>query len=292
MSVEIGFKFMNNYLEIFEEYSDELEIRYLIADKLEGSDFEGYLCVYIDDDSFSRKILTELGFKKIENDLYYKKLEKFEEIKDEDIEDLKLYFSNKYSKIAKKNEYRKRIVKLKKIWDKISDKIYEINQYFLKKHGKEFFIPTLETLDLSLKLTNIVASNERSFGKFCYYLYQFGRESIFKETHDELAELLQKKYPNECKTKNDSKKFLKERLLENDSFYCQIDRLRHYEVHLIQKTVEEKDKNFINEVKQFYLNRIKKLPINDFEFFLLQMRLLKDFDDFLNKINTIITTKI
>ena len=194
---------MSYCLEILEEYLDELEIKYFITDKFEGSDFEGYVCVYINNDSFSRKILSELGFKEIEYNLYYKKLEDFDKIKNEDIEYIKLSYSDKYSKIAKRNEYRKRIIKLKKIWNNIGDKIYEINQYFLKKYGKEFFMPTLETLDLSLKLTNIVVSNERSFGKFCYHLYQFGRESILKETQNELAKLLRTKYPDKCNSEEE-----------------------------------------------------------------------------------------
>lgn len=279
---------MNDYLEVLEEYLDELEIKYFVADKFEGSDYEGYIAVYIDDDSFSRKTLTALGFKEVENDFYYKKLEDFDKIKDEDVEDIKLSYSDKYSKIAKRNEYRKRIIKLKKIWDDIGDKIYEINQYFLKKCGKEFFVPTLETLDLSLKLTNLVVSDERSFGKFCYYLYEYGRESIIEETRNELAQSLQTKHPNKCRSRKECEKFLKEKLLEDDLFYYQIDKLRHYEVHLIKGMGPD----FINEIKQAYLNRIGKLPINEFEFFLLQIKLLKDFNKFLDKIYTIITTRV
>lgn len=285
---------MSDYLERLEKYLDELEIKYFIADKFEGSDYEGYIAVYIDNDSFSRKILKELGFKEIENDFYYKKLEYFDKIKDEDIEDIKLTYSDKYSRIAKRNEYRKRIIKLKKIWDKIADKIYEINQYFFKKYGEEFFLPTLETLDLSLKLTNIVVSNERSFGCFCYKLYQFGREAILRETQDELVKLLREKYPYECRDREECKKFLKEQLLKNDPFYYQIDKLRHYEIHLAKKIVQEQDKNFLNEIKQIYSHRLStnKLPTNSLEYFTLQMGILKDFYKFLFKIYEIITTKL
>lgn len=282
---------MSDYPEALEEYFDELEVKYFISDKFEGSDYEGYIAVYIDDDSFSREILSELGFKKIEDDFYYKKLEDFDRIKEGDIEEIKMSYSDKYSKIAERKEYRKRIIKLKKIWDGIGDKIYEINHYFLIKYGKEFFSPTLETLDLSLKLTNIVVSNERTFGRFCYYLYQFGRESILKETMNELSKLLQEKYPDKCKSKDNARKFLREELLENDPFYYQIDMLRHYEIHLIKKIVKDDDKDFINKVKECYLRRVKKIPTNNFEFFLLQMKLLRDFNGFLKKIYDIITTK-
>jgi hypothetical protein len=279
---------MNDYLESFEEYLDEFEIKYFVTDKFEGSDYEGYICIYIDEDSFSKEILFELGFEKIEDNLLYKKLEEFDEIDDKFIEKIKLYYSDKYSIIAKKGEYAKRIMKLKKIWDEIGDKIYEINQFFLKKYDKEFFMPTLETLDLSLRLTNTVAMNERSFGEFCYHLYQFGRESILKKTSDKLFELLQTKYPYECKSKDDSKEFLKNHLLEIDPFYYQIDKLRHYEIHLTGNMSSD----FIDEIKRVYLSYLGKLPTNDFEYFLLQLRILKDFDSFLEKIYTIITTKI
>jgi len=283
---------MSDYLEGLEEYLDELEIKYFVADKFEGSDYDGYIAIYIDDDNFSRQILSGLGFKNIENDFYYKRLEDFDKIKEEDIEEIKLSYSDKYSKIAKRKEYRKRIIKLKKIWDDIGNKIYEVNQYFLKEYGKEFFTPTLETLDLSLKLTNIVVSNERSFGRFCYYLYQFGRESILNETLNKLSKLLQQKYPDKCKSEKDCRKFLKEELLENDQFYYEIHNLRHYEIHLIKKIVKDDDKDFVNKVKECYLGRVKKIPTNDYEYFLLQMRLLKDFKKFLNKIYYIITTKL
>ena len=152
-------------------------------------------------------------------------------------------------------------------------------------------MPTLETLDLSLKLTNIVVTNERSFGQFCYYLYQYGRESISKEAQSELAKLLKQRYPDKCKNDEECRKFLKENLLENDPFYYQIDSLRHYEIHLIQQ-MQEKDKNFINDVKQSYISRINKIPTNNFEFFILQMKLLRDFNGFLKKIYDIITTKL
>lgn len=279
---------MSEYLEVFEKYSDELEIKYLIADKFEGSDYEGYIVVYIDDDGFSRKILVNLGFQKIESDLYYKKLEDFDKIEDDKIEEIKLYYSDKYSKNFKKNEYRKRTVKLKKIWDSIADKIYEINQLFFKNYGTEFFVPTLKTLDLSLKLTNIIVLNERSFGRFCYYLYLFGYESILEETRNELFKSLKTVYPEKCINKESYLKFFKEELLENDPFYDQIDKLRNYEIHLKEKLEPEN----LDVIKNFSPNKIKKLPTNKYEYFILQIKLLEDFYSFIEKMYDIIATKL
>lgn len=278
-------------LEQLEEYLDELEIKYFLADKLEGSDYEGYVCVYIEPEDFSMEVLEKLGFKKIEHNFYYMELSSAEEVNEETLKELKLIYSNQYRLASKKEELRRRLLELKQIWTQAANKIYEINLFFLKKHGREFFTPTLETLDRALKLPSLIVKNEISCHDFCYFLYQIAHESVIEETKDYLCQILIDRNPSLI-SKQDAQKHLKNDLLENDPFYEDILQLRNHYIHIkgSQKgNPKENCKNMFNRCSE---SRGLYKVNNDYEYYQFQVRILKDFLRYLEKIEDVIKIKI
>ncbi len=166
--------------------------------------------------------------------------------------------------------------------------MFNINEFFFKNCKIEFFMPKIQTMDFSLKLKNIIIKNEREFGEFYVNIDQFGREAIYDKTINKLVQLLKVKYPFKCKNDNEAKKFLMLELLKKDSFYYQIDELRHHNTHL-KKNVLKKDPYFLKRIYAYNKNKIGKISKNKCKFFQIQYKNLNDFNIFLDKIYKILT---
>lgn len=273
-------------VEKLRDYLDALEIRYFVADKVEGSDYQGYLCVLIDtDDEDATDKLEELGFDRIKHDFYLITIDGFYELDEETIEQIKLNNSEKYKLDSKKDEFGKRLSVLRSLWGDIIEKYDDINSYFFRKHELNFFEPTRQTLSLCLRLPNILVRNERDLNAFCCGLYQLGRESVFEKTRSRILNIVHKKYSRLTEYAN-SLQYFEEELLNNDPFYTDIKILRNYYSHVRQREREEV------KLEICYKRRgIQKLG-NDFDFFQFQVKILKDFESFLAKIDDIIKTKL
>ncbi|MFQ5753676.1 MAG: hypothetical protein ACE5HI_16930, partial [bacterium] len=87
-------------------------------------------------------------------------------------------------------------------------------------------------------------------------------------------------------------KYFKDELLENDQFYEDIPKLRHYYIHVRGSKQKESREKHEEEFKRCCEKRGLARLSNDFEYFQLQLKILEDFLCYLNKIDNIIRTKI
>jgi len=283
-------------LELLEDYLDELDIKYFVANYLEGSDFEGYVCVYVDSNDFSIELLESMGFELLKPNLYVMETSDFKEVPDKRIEEIKQYFSEKYRVNQKKEELRKRIVELKEIWKKIGERLYVINLISLRDHPElkhEFFLPTLETLRLAFKLPYYVVTDEVDLHQFCCDVFLIAHEAIHLETFEYLKQQIIKKIPEVQNQPEDKRKkaafdYLMNRFLGNDIFYQDIHKTRHFFTHIKGREIKKPKEKCFDEFRECINNRSLARLSCDFDYYLFQLRLLRDFLTFLNNIESIL----
>lgn len=256
--------------EELEYYLHVLDIQYLITQRLEASDYIGYVCVLIEPDEFSKKILLqELGFKQITHDFYYIEIENAEKLKVEKIEEIKLYYSNKFD-IHKNNEiYRKNIKRLIKIWGKIRKVKYKINENFYldenKGNGKPFFYYGKDYgykfWDKIINLSTFIVLDAESLRIFVTDLYQAYYETLQNENSIKWIEKQIKKIYNITEKKEIKKKYIE--LINYDQFYFDIATLRNFYEH--HRSEKEKDVND-QDIRNIFIRRINKIPINEYDY--------------------------
>lgn len=277
--------------EILKEYLDELEIKYFIADHFEGSDYEGYACVYVDSDDFSIECLTQLGFEKIKPDFFIINIDKLNKIPEQEIERIKLFYSEQYTLKNSSREFHRRILNLTRLWNKIVKVYNEINTHFFRQYSLFYFQPFSETVNRALKLPLQLVRDEEGLEEFCFCLYQVGYECVDEETKSFVGNILRNKVPQlKDAKKEEIEKYWKMDLLMNDHFYNDILLLRNYYKHLKGQRKETDRKDFENKFKECLKRRMLSKLSNDYEYYYFQYKILEDFLEYLKKINTIFKT--
>lgn len=274
-----------DYLEKLTDYLEELDIKYFVTDILEGSDFQGYCCIYTNNDREVEDILLKLNFGKIKSDLFIIELSDIDTIDEKNIQYLKSSFAHRYKLENAKNELTNRKSKLEEIWSEIIEIFESINAYFLREHKRNLFEPTQETLLISLKLPTKLVKTDNDLKEFCLLLYQFAIESILKETLNFIADKIIHNNSN-FESAKEQKQIVSDELLDNDSFYNDIKFLRNFYSHL---SFNQEDMNRFNQChKRLGIRSLK----NGIDYFHFQLNLLKDFKEHLSSIDKNIKTKL
>lgn len=142
-----------------------------------------------------------------------------------------------------------------------------------------------------MRLPLLIVTDEKSLEEFCYCLYQVGYECVSEDTKNYICDILKRKAPySEESTIKEIAHYWKEKILKNDDFYCDIDVLRHYYIHLKGKDTKNSRENWEKRFKACLLRRNLKTLSNDYEYYIFQRKILEDFYAYLDKLDTIFRT--
>lgn len=288
--------------ESFEGYDiekvlDELNAKYFVVEKFESSDYEdGYVGVYLEDNSEFENVLINKGFEKIKKDFFLIEINKLKIIPARELKEIKLCYSEKLKMVNNTSLFQKRILEATAIWNKIIDMYLAINKFFKHygKHKEYYFNPTERVTERLYKLPLLLVSDENSLSEFCYYLYQLTFECIKDEIKIDVGYKINEKFDLGGTSKREIKKLIND-LLGEDNFYNDIEELRHYFIHLYYEDDNNK-KNYSPEAHEDVLikclqKRMLQKLTNDYEYYHLQIDILSDCQRYLSKLYEIITTK-
>jgi hypothetical protein len=280
---------MGDLQDKLDEFYDNLQVGHFSSKVFQGTDYEsGYVAFFIDDEELVEIFEDQNSiYKKVAPNFYIIEIDKFEQI-DRD------YYNSiikKYPAYFNKDDNRGRQRKKEKIythWDDIRKQLFEINSIISDINKEAFFFkPTVETMNWAFKASNLFVTNRENFGEFCKCLHQLGRESITKEGKEHIRRKLIEsgKIPNNYTLKQAFYYFQKHFLEAND-FYTVITDLRDMFSHIIEHMRRKDD--VCTTWNNYCVEKIKKCPSTEDDYFLLQVALLDDFKNYLYTIRTFI----
>ena len=265
--------------EEFDEFLDDLSIEFFMTNPILDDEMgSGYVCIYLktDDDEDIKPILKELNFKKIKNDFYYRSLSGFEEITKSSLDEIKRNYSDRMSQKIKAGEKLNCYQQLEAKWKKIAKKTSRINWFCLrdKRCNKQFFESSLHTGDIFFNLPNLLVQNENQLGRFSMDLHKFYEET---KNIDEFND--------------DNLKVSLKACVNNHPFVKNLSSLRNLNCHnrpfKKRRNIYKNEENVRKILKDYGMPN----PKNRYEYFSIQMGVLKELIRFLDKIFEDLTTK-
>ncbi len=274
-----------NIQDKIDELFDELDVYYKMIYAIPGDDLEdGYIVLLAEPDNETKEILKKLEFQQVKSDLFILDFKSFFEIPENEIEKIKKRYLDKFNADINSREYKNRMQSIVALWENIAMKYSKINTNFFRKFGMFYFEPSDSIISDVFKVSIFLARNENDLGLFATLLYRIGIESVGGNAQKRFQEFHYRVRRNEFKSKKEADAHLN-KVFKSNIFSSQIKILRSYYIHInfdddnnpTREKKENKLKQCLNvlDIEQLY---------NQYDYYLLEKAILKNFDGFLDLI--------